>query len=112
MSRKRVSTRRYLRLEPLEDRRLLSAGDLDLSFGASGLVTTNLGTNNNAFPNGVAVYHNDGAVNEGKIVAVGYADNGTVRNNNRDIAVTRYNPNGSLDTTFNGSGKVITDFGS
>ncbi|MCX6864845.1 MAG: delta-60 repeat domain-containing protein, partial [Verrucomicrobia bacterium] len=29
---------------------------------------------------------------------------------NKDFAVVRYNPNGTLDTTFNGTGKVTTDF--
>ena len=52
-------------------------------------MTTNLGTNNNALANGVAVYHNAGAADEGKIVAAGYADNGTTRSINRDFAVLR-----------------------
>src|SRR5688500_7833226 len=43
---------------------------------------------------------------DGKIVAAGYADvSGT-----RDFAVARYNADGSLDTTFDGDGKVTTDF--
>jgi uncharacterized delta-60 repeat protein len=29
-----------------------------------------------------------------------------------DFALARYNTNGSLDTTFDGDGKVMTDFGS
>ena len=40
----------------------------------------------------------------GKIVVVGVA--GSV-----DFALARYNPNGSLDTTFSGDGKQRTDFG-
>ncbi len=43
---------------------------------------------------------------DGKIVAVGPsgADGG-------DFALARYNPNGSLDTSFSGDGKQTTDFG-
>src|SRR5260370_17346413 len=63
--------RATLRLEPLEDRCLLSGGVLDPTFGTGGLVTTNLGTQNESFDYAVAVYHNQGAANEGKIVAAG-----------------------------------------
>ena len=41
---------------------------------------------------------------DGKIVVAGYSFNGS----NYDFAVARYNADGSLDTTFNGTGKVIT----
>ena len=41
---------------------------------------------------------------DGKIVAVGRAGAG-------DFALARYNPNGSLDTSFSGDGKQTTDFG-
>jgi uncharacterized delta-60 repeat protein len=42
----------------------------------------------------------------GKIVAGGHAVvSGTV-----DFALARYEPNGSLDTTFSGDGRVTTDF--
>lgn len=40
---------------------------------------------------------------DGKIIVVGQSDN--------DIAIVRYNSNGSLDTGFSGDGKVVTDFG-
>ena len=43
---------------------------------------------------------------DGKIVAVGAA----ARPRN-DFALARYNPNGSLDTSFSGDGKQTTDFG-
>ncbi|MEJ7665424.1 MAG: delta-60 repeat domain-containing protein [Hymenobacter sp.] len=46
---------------------------------------------------------------DGKIVAAGYSYNdGT----DDDFAVVRYNPNGTLDTSFNGTGKVVTPVGS
>ena len=43
---------------------------------------------------------------DGKIVAVG--QRGTRRH---DFALARYNPDGSLDTSFSGDGKQTTDFG-
>ena len=44
-----------------------------------------------------------GRQTDGKIVVVGSASG--------DIALARYNPNGSLDTSFDGDGLVIADFG-
>ncbi|PYS89242.1 MAG: hypothetical protein DMF62_07780 [Acidobacteria bacterium] len=41
---------------------------------------------------------------DGKIVAAGTAKNGT----NDDFTVVRLNPNGTLDNTFNGNGKIVT----
>ena len=43
---------------------------------------------------------------DGKIVVVGE----TVTELGLDFAVTRYNSDGSLDTSFDGDGKVTTDF--
>ena len=43
---------------------------------------------------------------DGKIVAVGDAAAAS-----SDFALARYNPNGSLDTSFSGDGKQTTDFG-
>ena len=42
---------------------------------------------------------------DGKIVAAGQGGN------SGDFALARYNPNGSLDPTFSGDGKLTTDFG-
>ncbi|KYC42819.1 hypothetical protein WA1_11875 [Scytonema hofmannii PCC 7110] len=44
---------------------------------------------------------------DGKIVVAGATYNGS----NYDIALTRYNINGSLDTGFGNGGKVITSIG-
>ena len=44
---------------------------------------------------------------DGKIVAVGSTSTGS----DGDFALARYNPNGSLDTSFSGDGKQTTDFG-
>jgi uncharacterized delta-60 repeat protein len=74
-------------------------GSLDSTFSGDGKQTTDFGGGDAA--NGVAIQ------GDGKIVAVGY--DGTTAN--RAFALARYNPNGSLDTTFSGDGKQTTDFG-
>jgi uncharacterized delta-60 repeat protein len=71
-------------------------GTLDTSFSADGKQTTDFGGNDEA--NGVALQAN------GRIVAVGHGTGG-------NFAVARYNPNGSLDTSFSGDGKQTTGFG-
>ena len=73
-------------------------GSLDTSFSGDGKQTTDFGGFDEA--NGVALQ------GDGKIVAVGAADGAS-----DDFALARYNPNGSLDTTFSGDGKQTTDFG-
>lgn len=75
-------------------------GSLDSSFGTDGKVTTSFGSNAIAF--GVVLQP------DGKAVAAGYA----FSNGKNRFAVTRYNVDGSLDTIFNGSGKVITSVSS
>ncbi|MGC2166120.1 MAG: delta-60 repeat domain-containing protein [Gallionella sp.] len=44
---------------------------------------------------------------DGKIITAGYAYNGT----DYDFAVARYTTDGSLDTSFDSDGKVVTNFG-
>src|SRR6266480_2409624 len=74
-------------------------GTLDTSFGGTGKVLTLVGmSGSNA--TGVALQ------GDGKIVVAGYAINNSGRD--RDFAIVRYNADGSLDTRFNGSGKVTT----
>ncbi len=70
--------------------------DLDLTFGGTGKVTTPIGTKYRV--NGMAVQ------NDGKIVVVGGSWPGLPGH----FAMARYNADGSLDTTFNGTGKVVT----
>ncbi len=70
-------------------------GDLDPTFGDGGKVTTDFGFL--AAANGVAIQPSDS-----KIVVVGERD--------YDIALARYNTDGSLDTSFGVGGKVVTDF--
>jgi uncharacterized delta-60 repeat protein len=100
----------------LEDRCLLSGGILDPTFGTAGIVTTTVGTQNYSVANAVATYPNSGTANDGKVVAAGFATTGLKRvggvtQPDDDFAVVRYNPDGSLDKSFGGTGLVTTDLG-
>ena len=81
---------------------LAAAGDLDQSFGTNGAVLTQFGPSQDE-ARAVAIQP------DGKIVVAGFTDPGFF---NYDFAVARYNPDGSLDPTFGGVGKVTTDIGS
>src|SRR5688500_12743553 len=76
------------RLEWLEDRTLLSAGGLDLSFGGAGKVNTPFAGPSGDNAQALAVQA------DGKIVAAGYTNANAAVN---DFAVVRYNTDGSLD---------------
>jgi len=99
MGRKHL--RRHL-MEGLERRQLLSAGDLDTTFGNAGIVSTD-------FNGGLDTSQAIAQQGDGKIVSVGSTS--TDNNFGGDFAIARYNLNGSLDTTFGGTGKLTTDFG-
>jgi len=71
-------------------------GSLDTSFNGTGKVTPAIGSGND-------VGHCVAVQSDGKIVAAGTASG--------NFALVRYNANGSLDTTFNGTGITTTDFG-
>jgi uncharacterized delta-60 repeat protein len=74
-------------------------GSLDTSFDADGKVITDIGGDfDGAFS--VALQQ------DGKIYVAGTSDNGT----DYDFAIVRYNPDGSLDTSFNTNGICVTDF--
>lgn len=75
-------------------------GDLDPTFGSGGKVTTDFGGNETAW--GVAVQPDGKAVVAGTRFDMGPSD---------DFVLARYTANGVLDTTFDGDGKVTTDFG-
>jgi len=78
-----------------------AAGDLDPTFGSGGKVTTDFfGFFDSA--NAVAIQ------SDGRIVAGGSSGNSVTGG---DFALTRYNTDGSVDTSFGAAGKVITDFG-
>lgn len=80
--------------------RYLADGSLDTSFGGTGKVTTGFGGTHDA-AHGVAIQ------SDGKIVVAGYATTG----GSLDIAVVRFLPDGRLDASFGGTGKVTTDLG-
>lgn len=76
-----------------------TTGLLDPNFGNGGVVISPISMTLGDGARAVAVQA------DGKIVAVGYVDSGS---GNYDFAVARYNTDGSLDTTFDGDGIVIT----
>jgi uncharacterized delta-60 repeat protein len=75
-------------------------GKLDPNFNGTGKVQTPIGSNFASV---------EGLVRQpdGKLVAAGSTYNGS----DFDFALARYNPDGSLDTNFNGTGKVTTAIG-
>ena len=81
---------------------LAASGDLDTTFDGDGKVTTDISGGREDTVNEIAIQ------TDGKIVVVGHRDD-PVRL--KDFAVVRYNSNGSLDTTFSGDGKLLTNFG-
>jgi uncharacterized delta-60 repeat protein len=79
-----------------------AAGDLDPTFGTAGMVMTDINRSTD-IANAVAVQA------DGKLVVVGE----TYKHNDfstEDFVVTRYNTDGTLDTTFGSGGRVRTDF--
>src|SRR5262245_10034422 len=93
-------------LEMLEDRCLLSAGQLDTTFGSGGLVTTNFAKKSGDYSSAVAVQ------TDGKIIVAGEGA-GLIKNQGGwYFELARYNPNGTLDTSFGSGGKVWTQFSS
>lgn len=96
----RCTRLRQLQLESLEGRSLLTSGVLDFSFGVGGKVLTDIGGSSNQL-NDVAMQ------SDGKIVAVGSSEQSIT---STDIAVVRYNPDGSKDPSFGSDGIVLIDF--
>jgi uncharacterized delta-60 repeat protein len=78
---------------------LSSAGDLDPSFGGDGKVTTSFSSYD--YVSAIAVQP------DGKVVAAGSARS---LSEDSDFALARYNPDGTLDTTFGSMGRVTTNF--
>jgi uncharacterized delta-60 repeat protein len=78
-----------------------SVGSLDGTFGTNGKVLTDFsGTGSNDYARAVVVQ------NDGKIVAAGYSD----ASGSFDFALARYNPDGTLDGSFDIDGLSLTDF--
>ncbi len=82
--------------------RVLTNGTLDTTFSGDGKLTTDFGGPANwAYGQSVAVQSDQ------KILVAGYVGTST----NDHFALVRLSTNGVLDTTFNGTGKVITPVG-
>jgi uncharacterized delta-60 repeat protein len=80
-------------------------GSLDTSFGSGGIVTT-------TFPGDGSFAFALALQSDGKIIAAGtdFVDFNPGDMSDTDFALARYNPDGSLDTTFGNGGTVTTDF--
>jgi uncharacterized delta-60 repeat protein len=97
----RRKMRRRPALELLEGRSLLTAGALDPTFGGDGFVTQDLGSSQDG-ARAVAVQPWDNKV----VVACDDQNPST----GYDFTLIRYNPDGTLDTSFGNNGVVTTDF--
>ena len=81
--------------------RYLASGTLDVSFNGSGTVITPIGVGDD-YAISLALQP------DGKIIVAGVCSNGA----NSDFCLARYLANGTFDTSFNSTGKVITPIGS
>jgi uncharacterized delta-60 repeat protein len=81
--------------------RFNSNGTIDTTFGSSGKVIQPIGSGNDR---GFSLVIQP----NGKILLGGFCDNGF----NYDFCIARFNSNGTIDTTFGSSGKVIQPIGS
>ena len=94
--------RRLLKLENLESRWLLDAGELDLTFGTNGVViSSDIGSAEASSIQGMILQP------DGKILVDGFRTTTT-----DDLVVLRYNADGSPDLSFDGDGKVVGDYAS
>ncbi len=82
---------------------IAAPGDLDLTFGQGGEVTTDF-KGSNDIANAAALQ------SDGKIVTAGIRFVGSSAVTG-DFLVARYNPDGTIDRTFGQGGRVTTDFG-
>jgi len=83
--------------------RYFATGDLNHTFGDGGKVVTAI--------NLEAVAHDVALQPDGKIVAAGRILNENFGRDTLDFALARYNPDGSLDSSFDGNGIRVTGFG-
>jgi len=77
-------------------------GKPDVTFGSNGTVTTDFGESSDDICFALALQP------DGKMVVVGRRV--SLRNQDSDFALARYNADGSLDMSFGTAGKVTTDF--
>jgi len=75
-------------------------GTLDTTFGTGGIVTTDVQLGSDDVASDVAIQ------SDGKIILGGSSDDGS----QKKAALVRYNTDGTLDTSFGTSGKVVTSF--
>lgn len=78
------------------------AGDLDPTFGVGGKVIADFGRHS-SIGNALAIQA------DGKIIAAGNSSAIDIFFGD-DFIIARFNPDGSLDSTFGSGGRVITDF--
>ena len=78
-------------------------GSVDNSFGVDGILTTDFSSTDD-FASSLVVQNDD------KIILAGYSNVVTPDNTIRQMAVARYNTNGSPDNTFGDNGKLIGDY--
>jgi uncharacterized delta-60 repeat protein len=81
--------------------RTLSSGTPDPNFGTNGMVDTTFPGSNGGYANGVAVQPDGKLVVVGTVLAAGARDS---------WGIARYNPDGTLDTTFGTGGLVQIRF--
>jgi uncharacterized delta-60 repeat protein len=98
-----VKTRIRPQVDSLEGRTLLSAGDLDLTFGGTGIVATSIGSWTNQSTDLLVQP-------DGKVVQVGSEVPGTASSGSM-VAMVRYNVDGTRDASFGTSGVVTTGIG-
>ena len=79
-----------------------SDGSLDVSFDTDGIVITDFNPGRSDFAQSMAIQ------SDGKIVLAGYSNGASSFEQN--LALARYNINGSLDVTFDNDGKVNNAF--
>jgi len=91
---------------------MAASGDLDSSFDTDGIVTT---TFDDLFPNASAVNSAGRSViylSNGQILVGGSVNTLTTSDIASFFSLTRYNADGSLDSSFGTNGRIITDFSS
>ena len=80
-----------------------SNGSLDASFGSNGKVSTAIGSNTDDWARMPAIQSG------GKIVVAGSTRDNPNNYLGWDAVLVRYDPDGSLDTSFGSNGKVVVD---
>ena len=89
-------------------------GKMDTAFSDDGIVTTSVGKiEGQTIGSSISGINSISIQNDGKIIACGYCTNGESGGAiAKDFALTRYNVDGSLDSTFGTDGIIITSISS